>query len=195
MQKLSPGSTPSSMEPSNSTLTPQPVAAMYAGQLSGFYPQANLTMEFLAGVTGLFMWHTEKVLKEVCNPVHGIPGYHKFFPSLAELKAFCETVAERQERHSRPAIPLQAINRNPPEEAPIAFYEGPIEGVRPGDRIHSSRLEEYEAFIRTKGVVPRRWGYNESYVDSGARPFELPANPVPPEPAQSPQSPQAPSPP
>lgn len=126
----------------------------------------------------MFTIYPEKVLKEACNPIHGIPGYHEFFPSLAKLRSFLEDVAARQLRHSRPAIPLQDINEYLPETAPVAFYEGPIEEVRPGDKLHISRMDEYESFIRTKGVVPRRWGYNENWVDSGARPFVLSTKPI-----------------
>lgn len=53
------------------------------------------------------------------------------------------------------------------------LYWGPFEEARPGHRLHWSRLEEYEAFIRTKGVVPKRWGFYETWIDSGARPFKL----------------------
>ena len=52
-------------------------------------------------------------------------------------------------------------------------YTGPIEDVKPGDILTWQRLDEFEKYIKTKGIKPKRWGRFEDYKDSGARPFAV----------------------
>lgn len=62
-----------------------------------------------------------------------------------------------------------------PDFDPGGNYIGPIEQVRPGDILTFDRLAEYDAFMKAKHGMRtvRHWGFNENYVDSGARPFRL----------------------
>lgn len=173
-------------------------------QLMGQYPNFKPTSGFTVGLATMFMVYPEPVLREATNPVHGIAGHHKFFPSLAELKTFLDGIAERQHRaragaakgvaRPEPKPTSEPLNRSTrPSRATDAagLYIGPIDLVRPGDLLPYWRLEEYDLFMQSKGMhTVKHWGLNEDYHDSGARPFQFSANPErPAEPAQSPQAP------
>jgi hypothetical protein len=69
---------------------------------------------------------------------------------------------------------LKEIQAKWTKELPDLFW-GPMEEIRPGDRIHWSRMEEWKMFMRTRHGIrePRIWGANETWIDSGARPFAL----------------------
>jgi hypothetical protein len=59
------------------------------------------------------------------------------------------------------------------------LYTGPIEDIQPGDVISGERMEEYMLFMRTKNIIPRQWGFFESWKDNGNRPFSGPTPPPP----------------
>lgn len=161
-------------------------------QLIQQFPHFKPTNGFLVGLSTMFMVYSETVIREVINPIHGIAGHHKFFPSLAELKTFCEGVAERQERFRlKSATPLadHLVNSASGPEKRVVMpsrgvdangsYIGPMDLVRPGDLIPGWRMEEYDLFMRSKGIQNvRHWGFNETWVDNQTRPFKLSANPV-----------------
>lgn len=54
-------------------------------------------------------------------------------------------------------------------------YTGPIENVKPGDILHHTRFTEYDEFMRTKKNITntKLWGFNETWLDNGSRPFQL----------------------
>lgn len=65
---------------------------------------------------------------------------------------------------------------NPPHNRPS--YTGPIERVGPGHVLAAERLEEYQAYMRkTHGFIPKLWGPNEEWQDSGLRPFQQASSP------------------
>lgn len=83
-----------------------------------------------------------------------------------------------------------------PDFDPQGNYIGPIEHVRPGDTLTYDRLAEYDAFMKANKGMPsvRHWGFNENWVDSGQRPFQLAAKPEA-NPFEQPTLPPEPSPP
>lgn len=154
----------------------------WAHQLFGQFPSltsTTLTSEFTDGIIQILMLYPEAVLAVVCNPAYGIASKQTFFPSLAELKSACEAAAnELAERERRAALPKAIPAKTHPD--PLAgCYTGPIEQVKPGDILHHTRFDEYHQFMREKKnfTNTKLWGVNETWVDSGQRPFQLSAKP------------------
>ena len=116
--------------------------------------------------------YPEKVIASVCSPIDGLCTKIEYLPSLAKLKSSLEEAAseisERERLASQPRP--QPAPRQKPDKSYL--YTGPIEKIKPGDILAGSRLEEYNNFIRSKGIVPKSWGRFETWRDNGARPFD-----------------------
>ncbi len=123
--------------------------------------------------------YPEPVLALVCSPVHGLASKLDYFPSLKQIKSFCDDKAFEISEHERredleARVRASAKPAGEPKPDPYAgCYTGPIELAKPGDRISWKRVEEYREFMqREKGMTNiRLWGLNEKWIDSGARPF------------------------
>src|SRR6266566_3974289 len=90
MDKLPP------FDPSKLTPINTKSAGVWAHQLFGQFPNlstATLTYEFVESVKSVLGLYPEGVLAIVCNPAYGIASKARFFPSLAELKSFCDDAA------------------------------------------------------------------------------------------------------
>lgn len=179
MQPLAPPDQQIILPPVNQT------APHWAHQLFGLFPSltaTTLTFEFIKGVESVLELYPDKVLAVVCNPAYGIASKVDFFPSLAKLKAFCEEAStEILQRERRAATAKKAAPSSPKKDDMAGCYTGPIEEVKPGGVLHYTRFEEYREFMRTKKNIPntKLWGFNETWKDTGQRPFQLPDKPEP----------------
>ena len=104
----------------------------------------------------------------------GMPSRFEFLPGIFKFRQYCEQVATEYQEHERrvreAAKPRLPAPRQQPDESDL--YTGPIEDIRPGDKLNHKRIPEYEAFIRSKGIVPKVWGFFETWKDTGQRPFQ-----------------------
>lgn len=56
---------------------------------------------FIAGLVAMLAEYQEWLIEMVADPVRGVAATHKFFPNLAELKAWLEGQAEREQQHRK----------------------------------------------------------------------------------------------
>lgn len=177
MEKL-PAYDPSKVLPK----TTRKSAENWAHQLFKLFSSLQATTinsEFSDGVIQVLELYPEAVLAIVCSPAYGIASKQDFFPSLAKLKSFCEEAAtELAERARRAATPKMIPTKKRADEF-AGCYTGPIENIKPGDILHHTRFEEYRQFMREKKNIlnARLWGANETWIDSGQRPFSEEPNP------------------
>jgi len=101
------------------------------------------------------------------------------------VRLFAERQSYQEDRSTRPTLKeikakygenygLNDYRPAKPLDDTSDCYKGPIEDIKPGDILHWSRMEEYKSFIRTKGVTPKLWGVDETWRDTGQRPFSTP---------------------
>lgn len=161
------------------TKATQKSAGNWAHQLVKLFPSTAatiLTPDFLAAISAVFMEYPEAVLASVCSPSFGISAKQDYFPSLNQLKKSCEDAAfELGERERR----MAASKRKPVpknQDDLSNCYTGPIENIKPGDILHSTRFEEYRTFMKTKHSMQsvKLWGSSEQWRDNGQRPFAKP---------------------
>jgi len=138
-------------------------------------PPPGTTQEVLRAITLILCQYREETIKEIVNPVSGMPTAFKYLPSLKEIKDYCDNKSSQIEQDKLRAIAHEKLVRTtlgaPQEEHPC--YKGPIEDVKPGDVLHWSRLAEYDHFAKSKlGFDPGRpRGFFEKWIDTGRRPF------------------------
>ena len=88
---------------------------MMATRLFGFYraSEANDPEVFIAGATAILAQYPEMVVRQVCDPVRGMPGQDKWLPSIAEIRMACERAMaprysdekrERERAHTRAVL-------------------------------------------------------------------------------------------
>lgn len=158
-------------------------AENWAHQLFKLFPSltaTTLTSEFIAGITRILELYPEAVLASVCSPAFGIASKLDFFPSLAKLKSFCDEAAFELTERERRAQSGKAI-AGPRPDYFAGCYTGPIENVKPGDILHHTRFDEYHEFMKNKKNITntKLWGFSETWIDSGARPFHDKEEPNP----------------
>jgi len=82
------------LSPSGRSANCEPeLAAARATILFGYYPrnEANDPEIFITGATAMLSSYPEIVVERVCDPIRGLPAKSKFLPSIAEIRAACET--------------------------------------------------------------------------------------------------------
>jgi hypothetical protein len=105
-----------------------------------------------------------------------MPSSFEFLPGLFRFKGYCEQKASEAAQHEMRAKHARAKPASkPPEDPNAGCYTGPIEEVKPGDILHSTRFEEYREFMKNKHNIQnaRLWGVNETWRDNGQRPFAV----------------------
>ena len=65
---------------------------MMATRLFGYYraSEANDPETFIAGATVTLARYPEAVVRNICDPVRGLPSTAKWLPSIAEIREACE---------------------------------------------------------------------------------------------------------
>lgn len=101
-----------------------------------------------------------------------MPSSFEFLPGLFRFKGYCEqkaSEAAEHDRRSKQGKAMPALRSDPF----AGCYAGPIENIKPGDILHSTRFEEYRTFMKTKHNMQsvKLWGNAESWRDNGQRPF------------------------
>jgi hypothetical protein len=171
---------PSALEPTMD----RKEAIQWARNTLSLFPQAAgaaPTEEFVAALISLICQFPRNVVEIVLHPTKGVPVdlKYKFLPSLAEFKFELDRqvgeIAQRAKEAKR--LQEQLLDREQFNQHirphTKSLYEGPIEDIRPGDRISWKRSKEYDEFMSKKHSMKKvkRWERDETWIDSGARPF------------------------
>lgn len=155
-------------------------AGHWLHQMLKLFPDTgNLTEEMIKAMVLVFTQYPESMLKEIVNPLTGLPSRFKFTPSIMEFGQACAEIASSVALHDQRLRDHEEWVRQKalpaPEKAPERpCYEGPIENVKPGDILSWDRQEEYRLYMqKAHQITPKIWGFYEEYRDNGQRPFAV----------------------
>jgi hypothetical protein len=92
------------------------IAARLAAKLFGCYraAEANDPETFIAAATVTLAQYPEAVVRQICDPVRGLPSEDKWLPSIAEIRVTCErAMAPRraEERRERERAHTREVRR------------------------------------------------------------------------------------
>lgn len=76
----------------NLTLCEPRKATTFATMLFACYraAEASEPKVYMAAVSAVLQCYPEEVVRNVCDPVNGLPSMSKWLPSIAEIKELCE---------------------------------------------------------------------------------------------------------
>ena len=136
------------------------------------------SQEFIAALIQMICTYPADVVMQVLAPASGVATKYEFLPSLAkfklELDLVAQTIGEKIQSAERLKEQLKERSMNQPKTT-SQLYEGPIEHIKPGDRISWRRSKEYDDFMAQRHGMRniKRWTEAEIWIDSGARPFSV----------------------
>jgi hypothetical protein len=125
----------------------------------GYFPRSAAANEqvFFAGLTELLASYPVWVQDAVSNVRSGLPAHHKFMPTIAEVRDYCEklVLADRKHRElidqwKRPRLPPPVDRSNRPTYEELKAKYGPDWGITAGQP--SNPRKELAELCRDHGV-------------------------------------------
>lgn len=107
-------------------------------RLVGYFPRTAAADErvFLAGLTELLAGYPQWVFEAACNVRSGLPAHHKFMPTIAEIREYCDKLVAEDRRHREtierwktPRLPPPVDRSNRPTYEELKAKYGPNWGI------------------------------------------------------------------
>jgi hypothetical protein len=146
------------------------LATRLAAQLFGCYraSEANDPETFITSAVANLASYPECVVERICDPVRGLPAKSKWLPSIAEIRAACETemvwrdTVERRDRVREATLAGRREGHKAPVGSPehgrvvgrFSELRGELTPADPTPEARAMRLEELgAAYVRTPPTV------------------------------------------
>ena len=144
--------------------TPPRDALEAATRLFGFYraSEASDPKTFIAGAAAILARYPVEIVRQVCNPVVGLPSESKWLPSLNEIREACEKLMQPvrdQERRDRVREETLAGRRTGKAPVGLPEHQRVLEGFQrlrpspPTQQQYADHLAKLQAEYEAKPVT------------------------------------------